>query len=223
MKTRPIIFNSEMVKAVLDGRKTQTRRVMKPQPPEGADLFHFIKDEEWAKKREIDNSWSYFMPGNGDMWPCNDEDKVICPYGKPGDRLWVRESWHCQQTISHTCNAAIHYKADDTWEWKNYLIPRAIPKLSQKYKASIHMPRWASRIKLEITDVRVERVQDISEEDARKEGWMKNVFGPGNFYRAFESLWDGEKYGGLNMAKKGFGWDKNPWVWVIEFKKMEEK
>lgn len=184
MNERPILFSGPMVRAILDGTKTQTRRVVKPQPKGEVE---FIRE-------------SYAGPG----WyvaakPHTDDYYVRCPYGVPGDRLWVRETW------------ALPYK--ENWlEAKDDIVYRASPRDSStpvKWVPSIFMKRWMSRILLEIEDVRVERVQDISEDDALDEG-IDNYDDPAR--QVFADLWDS-----IN-AKSGFSWESNPWVWVIKFK-----
>jgi len=176
IKERPILFNSEMVRAVLDGRKTQTRRVCKHQ--------------------DIDYS------GLG-----SEEVFYLSPYGKPGDQLWVRETWGLgsmfQTMYKAGCNPG--YKPVDGW------------------KPSIHMHRYRSRIQLGVLDVRVERIQDISEDDARAEGINPDspLYGDcggypwEGFTPAFRRLWNS-----IN-EKRGFGWDTNPWVWVIDFRMIK--
>jgi len=200
MKERPIIFSAPMVRALLDGRKTQTRRVVKPQPthlnPAGVPRI----------AQSVGNS------------------KVIaCPYGRPGDRLWVRETW-CGEVDCHTSQLIYNedgntykclYRADghhvvlddgDGFTKTNKDGSEASP-----WKPSIHMPRWASRITLEIVSVRVDRLQDISEADAQAEGVYTDPACPA--YDAYAALWDQ-----INGAGS---WDLNPLVWVIEFKKVE--
>jgi hypothetical protein len=184
---RPILFSGEMVRALLEGRKTQTRRIIKPQPD--------IADPELEK-----------------VLPAAWEDGFIdvkCPYGIIGDRLWVRETFcaESQQTI--------HYRADG-WEYDG----------GGGWKPSIHMPRWASRIDLEVTAVRVERLQDISEADAVAEGiesfmqygqqayadYLKRRHCVYDSRFSFKSLWE---------SINGFdSWQVNPWVWVIEFRRV---
>jgi len=173
---RPVLFSGPMVRAILEGRKSQTRRVVKPQPPHG------IKSVYAPITRD---------PGN---WQGVASDDLIgwygrCPYGIPGDRLWVRETFQ-------RARGGFQYRAD------GITTPRA-------WKPSIFMPRTASRITLEVTGVRVERLQDISEKDARAEG----VDAAPCFCIPYRRLWDS-----LN-AKRGFGWEKNPWVWCISFSK----
>jgi hypothetical protein len=237
MKERPILFRGPMVKAILDGTKTQTRRIVKPQPwkegqykghPKGIDKAFFREDhDEWwftpKDVREYDPSPYSVM--------C-----LKCPYGKPGDRLWVRESfWQS----GFTANAA-HPESgcnDPVWIWgeKTAFDLERTP-MGWRKRPSIHMPRWASRINLEVTEVRVERLQDISEEDALSEGiqrgdgkWhtishsaqLHDVHGfyvEGSHIRhnapthAFRHLWESVNGPG--------SWDANPWLWVVTFKNI---
>lgn len=164
MKERPIIFSGEMVRAILAGRKTQTRRVIKPQPV-------------------IQDGVAFFKTGQR------------CPYGQIGDRMWVREAWIRNSGVPA-------YRADDP-SW---------PGETPKWKPSIHMPRWASRITLEIVNVRVERLQDITVGDAWAEGCPNSDVNVIPDW--FIPLW-----AGINAAR-GNGWDDNPWVWAIEFKRV---
>lgn len=189
MTERPILFSGPMVRAILNGTKTVTRRVVKPQRhPFGRML---TADE---------------VAGEAIGGTC----AVLCPYGQPGDRLWVRETF---AVYGDEKMAAIHYRADR---------PHDVGRKGTGYKPSIHMPRWACRILLEITAVRVERLQDISEEQAIAEGvhrdlrmWFATDEGGPAFtwpQHAFEHLW--RKINGAEC------WDANPWVWVVEFKRV---
>lgn len=182
-KERPILFDGDMVRAILEGRKTQTRRIVKAWKDDGLPSFV-----------------------SGAM-------EAYCPHGEQGDRLWVRETW------------AVRPLHDD-------LPPRDIPPGEKVYytatpelgllncekrRPSIHMPRWASRITLEVKDVRVERLQDINEEDAKAEGvWHKSEDLENgmtyNYRTLFAELWE-------SIYGKG-SWYKNPWVWVIEFEQI---
>ena len=238
MKERGMIFNGEMVRAILDGRKTQTRRIMAPQPADDIERGIFPNPEVigWksSRRHKHGSTTAHF-----------------CHYGKPGDRIWVRETWG---VVSHAFSddglmidwvpdrpaTAIHempfgngyysgyaiYAADGEFTWGDddgYEDGRSC------WKPSIHMPRAASRILLEITDVRVERLNAISEEDAEAEGINMealydsqdcydcianhNMTGRPTVTGAFKYLWEsiyGEE-----------GWKSNPWVWVIKFKRIE--
>lgn len=231
MSEKPILFNGEMVRAILDGRKTQTRRVIKPQPfvCNGAYQFSHNKyTEEHHCYADIDQEG---------------EDQFIeflssiCPYGAVGDRLWVREAFSFFEYTT-TGRDVISYKADDGEKdfpnEPNLFDGLKIHQFDKNYP-SIFLPRWASRITLEITNIRVERVQDTCKQDIIAEGvdftegeyynlkdsfggpedefrgWMKK-----NLAQKFSQLWDS-----IN-EKRGYGWDKNPWVWVVEFKLQEQ-
>lgn len=217
IKERPILFSGEMVRAILDGRKTQTRRIVKPQPPSYVHEIRVGMYEPVVIRKGMEE------PGIPVFGFANEEQGRKCPFGQPGDRLWVRESWAVVPRV--TDNGPKHKAKGDgtgaTWkaDWNGN--PSGF-----KWKPSIHMPRWASRITLEITGVRVERLNDISEEDARSEGledraWMgpsqitlkdgKTVHGQSVY--CFKALWE-------SINGKG-SWDANPWVWVIEFKRLE--
>ncbi|EOI8155764.1 hypothetical protein ACMW0A_002678 [Klebsiella variicola] len=235
MKERGMIFNGEMVRAILDGRKTQTRRIMAPQPADDIERGIFPNPEAIGWKSSLRHKHG-------------STTAHFCPYGKPGDRIWVRETWG---VVSHELDedgriqpwtpdrpaTAIHempfgngyysghaiYAADGDFTWGDddgYEDGRSC------WKPSIHMPKAASRILLEITDVRVERLNAISEEDARAEGIIDggclNCGEPEpcgcanpdpDATDAFAYLWQ-SIYGQEN-------WNANPWVWVIEFKRVE--
>ena len=186
---KPILFSGEMVRAILDGRKTQTRRVIKPQPSAGVRRSVFVL--------------SGLEDGHG--------RELRCPYGRPGDTLWVRETWQAVSGNDRARHIMTHPRPDRGW-LEYAATPRA-DEPAYKWRPSIHMPRWASRITLEVTGVRVERLQDISEADAWAEGcegYDDDVTGGKSGYREYCELW--EKING-----KG-SWDLNPWVWVVEFK-----
>ena len=222
MKERGILFSDAMVRAILEGRKNQTRRVIKPQP-----IPTVIPDERtpwWAVK------------GQGR------EFTVKCPYGVPGDRLIVRETWRRWDNGGRQ----IAYRADlrcyeactnESDIWSVFDDGFSLTKDPGGWNPSSHMPRWASRITLEITDVRVQRLQEISEEDAWAEGIAKTGFTPEEFARnqagdrnvliasfqeddfshnfpsakeAFARLWD-------SINGKTHPWSANDWVWAITF------
>lgn len=228
-KERPILFSGAMVRAILDGTKTQTRRVIK----------HNIV---------VPNGTPYYADKVG---------AVPCPYGAPGDWLWVRETWadvhplQAEGRYSQPGQAGIPgpppvgyrtvYRADGEYPpiWHNrgeghpYRVLSTTDDLALKHfpqgvefgwEPSIHMPRWASRITLEITGVRVERVQDISEADAKAEGAPIGYYEretldgleavPTDRRGGFRALWDS-----IN-GQRGYGWQANPWVWVVEFRKV---
>lgn len=236
MKERGMIFNGEMVRAILDGRKTQTRRPIKWKQTRFTEIGEREDGSKWPWSEDAEHACDFWHP---------------CPFGAVGDRIWVRETWG---VVSHAFSddglmidwvpdrpaTAIHampfgngyysgyaiYAADGDFTWGDddgYEDGRSC------WKPSIHMPRAASRILLEITDVRVERLNAISEEDAEAEGIdmealydsqdcydciaNHNMTGRPTVTGAFKYLWEsiyGEE-----------GWKSNPWVWVIEFKRIE--
>lgn len=192
MNEHPIIFNVEMVRGILAGRKTQTRRVLKVQPMEDASNWR-----PWLVCGE--RQYEAGKP----LWICsvhNETYQFGCPYGQEGSRLWVRETWR-----SAEAPGGYFYRAAAT----DYMLQISTQENGKPWRPSIHMPRAASRLTLEVLKVRVERVQDISEEDAQAEGvgyWGCDTV------EHFQDLWDS-----IN-AKRGYPWSSNPWVWVIEFR-----
>jgi hypothetical protein len=208
MKETPILFSTPMVQAILEGRKTQTRRIIKPQPSTPSHITYLIN-----------------------------EPIHICPYGLAGDTLWVRETWATSKALNHTKPSDLlpgfgcEYKAGGTsLHGINNLVDRG------RWRTSIHMPKVAARIWLEITDVRVERLRDISEKDAINEGIEKLQYGKPGLNQYSVKTKDGIKYGystNCETAKECFNelWasingqeslETNPWVWVIDFKRIEK-
>ena len=197
MKERPILFSAPMVRAILSGRKTQTRR-------------------------EVKRCGLLESTGGQGMRPI----PIACPHGRPGDRLWVRETWQYAPVKYCDCPQGSEAQPCDDWiegigcrSNRTEVIYREDEATAAKWRSPIHMPRWASRITLEITDIRVERVQDISEADAMAEGVeFGNITDPltGEIDRdateAFEVLWESIHGSG--------SWDMNPYVWVIEFRRV---
>ena len=208
---KPILFSGPMVRAILEGRKTQTRRVIKPQPPSGSSLHQ----PELYAPVVIDRD-GIEQPG-AEIFGVYTEDGewgVKCPYGRPGDRLWVRETF-LKFDQSHW-PPKYGYKAD-TLGPDFEESEQARKDLGYKWRPSIFMPRAASRLDLEVLGVRVERIQEISSEGAMDEGVYKKIDQPANSFLpipAFRELWDS-----IN-AKRGFAWESNPWVWVVEFRKL---
>lgn len=218
MTERPILFSAPMVRAILDGSKTQTRRVLKQAT--GPSLSVGIDDETAVAEL----SWLY---GDGPGHDVHEATKrVHCPYGQPGDRLWVRESfWGCDLT-GYGDQPCVVY--DDEWHGKEYrpAMPRPWARKFGRIP-SIHMPRDCSRITLEITGVRVERLQDISEADALAEGIEHDQdISRGNIIGWRDYLDRGGKCGTAKGSYQSLwaaingqsSWDTNPWVWVVEFK-----
>lgn len=211
-KEHPILFTGEMVRAILDGRKTQTRRVM-----------------PWQFWCEDSEAWYVRAKDGGDLFSMAEVAADLpCRYGNPGDRLWVRETW---QAWSRT---SIEY---DEWEpitpdvrgvpWAEWVEQngrpdaieyRATSESTGPWTPSIHIPRWASRITLEVTDVRVQRVQEIEIEDIFCEGLPEEWdAGVSQYWEWFAELWNR-----IN-EKRGYGWDVNPWVWAISFRPVDER
>jgi hypothetical protein len=218
---KPILFSGEMVRAILDGRKTQTRRVVKPQP--WMDANYQPGQPMWTHE-----SLCGFFAEH--VFGACMAKLAKCPFGEPGTRLWVRETWARTWGADDAPLGTVIYRADIP-DWAEERNVRRIAKrlaAENPWKPSIHMPRWASRITLEVTDVRAERLQEISEEDAKAEGveldsdpddWRDyETCGSAETARdSFRSLWD------TINTKRGFDWASNPWCWVVSFKRVEAK
>lgn len=200
MKARPILFSPEMVRALLEGRKTQTRRVCSPQP---------VADRQWVSGFKVVTKRATYDVGH----PAVHE---ACPYGVPGDLLYVREAFRliCAQDFPDKV-IEVDYRADNPNG--NRLGDIFKPP---KWKPGIHMPRHVSRITLRLTDVRVQRVQDISQRDVFAEGLtnhdMNTRYGGGSAQSCFAQLWDS-----IN-AERGYGWDTNQWVWALSFEVIKQ-
>lgn len=212
MKERPILFSGEMVRAILNGRKTQTRRAMKPQPVKNGAFW------EWGGAGwSLDHGRVPVVPGHSMA--------ARCPYGQPGDRLWVRETWF--QKGRYVIPAWPEAEPDDAvWSGsKTIQFPasgdnpesREDGRVIWRKRPSIHMPRWACRILLEVTAVRVERLQDISQQDALAEGGPTKGHsgGPISSRAGFKHIW--QEINGVDS------WDANPWVWVVEFSPIDQQ
>ncbi|HDW2202676.1 TPA: hypothetical protein MEI10_002947 [Klebsiella quasipneumoniae subsp. similipneumoniae] len=226
MKERGMIFNGEMVRALLDGRKTQTRRPIKWKQTRFTEIGEREDGSKWPWSEDAEHACDFWHP---------------CPFGAVGDRIWVREAYRLPASLDDVSPTGVgemavatgyrkpwaptFYEFTGTFSdgWKGFETP---PKVSDagKLRPSIHMPRWASRILLEITDVRVERLNSISQEDAQAEGmeltgWRPTYSDPDSGgevltpYDNFAQLWE-SIYGEES-------WKANPWVWVIEFKRVE--
>ncbi|HBR1593620.1 TPA: morphogenetic protein [Klebsiella pneumoniae] len=209
MKERGMIFNAEMVRALLSGRKTQTRRIIKPQP-------------EATLSGSLSGKW-LSRPLNGLLLPKIEDIAIHCPFGVVGDRIWVRETFqgplfdydlmdsYCKDPTPFEKPEFCVYKADGVPAPEFY---DADDELHCCWRPSIHMPRWACRILLEITNVRVERLKSISDGDAIREGCSTADMMSGDCVAdVFARLW-ASIYGSDS-------WNANPWVWVIEFKRVE--
>lgn len=221
-KAHPILFSAPMVRALLDGRKTQTRRIVKI--PDRLDAAAAWRDAGLG-------AGDYLKAPNratDDLAHGEVVERVRCPYGDIGDLLWVRET--CRADELTDGNDGVRYAADDSWqsianteaaaeawvELNHYRGKRGLPV------PGIHMPRWASRLTIELTDVRVERLQSITETDAKAEGAATLAMDDeGRFYESdagthrtgFAGLWQH-----INGERDGAGWDVNPWVWALTFR-----
>ena len=210
MKVRPILFNGEMVRALLDGRKTQTRRVVKNQPP-GHFHYHGVSGADaeayFSDRTEEENQAA--LAGKH-TWR-------RCPYGVPGDRLWVRETWGVHHIHNHISPQNLPDMAADYFGISYRATDDGVSTWVSRWRPSIHMPRWASRITLEVTDVRVERVQAIVLDEIMAEGIPRQDGRTSECTHRlrFQRLWDS-----IN-AKRGYSWASNPWVWVVEFKVID--
>lgn len=205
MTERPIIFSAPMVRAILDGRKTQTRRVFKL--PRGCSWYEGHGGE----------AAGMIQDDTGPAWWHVEEQG--CPYGAPGNRLWVRETWMPDaprdgtwpDTSFYGCKGSPLSMIPDAYRKPEHCLFRSTWSGHELigWKPSIHMPRWASRITLEITDVRVERLHDISEADAIAEAAPKHFLSPRDNFCA---LWQ--------QINGDGSWDANPWVWCISFRRI---
>lgn len=215
MDVKPILFNTEMVREILEGRKTVTRRVVKPQPAGDGSAPEPLKTR----------------PGYWNSWG---DDNVYRPPYQPGDILWVRETWRIQSAHRFEADAKIEYKAGgpmgkvkfkcrsdyDCFIWNQ-------PVGEGKWKPSIHMPREAARIFLRVTGVRVERLQDMRLKDCEKEGVQLNfvesadlVMGSIRARERFSGVWD-STIKPKDLAS--YGWNANPWVWVFDFERISKE
>jgi len=230
MKERPILFSGAMVRAIMEGRKTQTRRIVKPQPPAGC---RYEINGNRNKACCLFNCPD--LPGGVGFCPPKPQSKdhlLPCPYGKPGDRLWVRETFAFVDWYDgHAPSEVPRFDVDDPYGdgskrqrvWYQADEQQWNRSYRGKWRPSIHMPRWASRITLEITGIRCERLQSISHSDAIAEGIESTKFAKEQLplrkqslplsVLAYSHLWDA-------INGDGF-WDANPWVWVVEFKRLE--
>jgi hypothetical protein len=204
MKERPILFSGPMVRAILDGSKTQTRRVVKP--------VRRYEHNNICRPDLVEDPYAVWWHGVSENVGCFQ----ICPHGAPGDRLWVRETFAMNKAKA---GPPVVYRADHG-EAQSVFVER--PHSAEwdvvvtRWRPSIFMPRAASRILLEITDVRVQRLQEISEGDARAEGVTPNAF------EQTSDNWGGVLYRRLWEQINGPGsWDANPWVWAITFQMLE--
>lgn len=228
MKERPILFSAEMVRAILDRGKTQTRRILKHQPspcnPNGEWNHLHIPAADWKNETVEfydtgDGQWACKYCGNGVWYNGKDVGAIKCPFGQPGDRLYVRETWRGSDDTLES----VFYKADIKLSDPAYM-------LLDKWKPSIHMPKKYARIWLEITEVRVERIRDISEEDSISEGIVEQSR-PGFRMRGFglkewnesDCCYDAKcAFRNLWQSTYPGSWERNDWVWVLIFRRVQQ-
>lgn len=205
IKERPIIFTGEMVRAIIDGRKTVTRRIVKPQPEKWIDKYiQGAYENYWFPEGIFIKDPSGFL-GGGPFEFRTTGNSVKCPYGVPGDRLWVRETWGVY--------SADDFGGDQKEGCTNSYVYRADGEQPGiKWRSPIHLHRIGSRITLEVVKVSVERLQDISKNDCTAEGMIGLEDVHTGWHQSFAQLWDS-----INSAGS---WDLNPWVWRVEFKKL---
>lgn len=267
VSTKPILFSAPMIRALLDGRKTQTRRILKA-PFKGHELVNLREHENDARFSGQHNdpfSWGYPYADDGapmvlGQWP------ELCPYGKPGDLLWVRETTAIERQVEGDqmppFNDGRPVKRDEDLGWRqpHYRATDPTPELEYEesnhegptviWKPSIHMPRWASRLTLRITDVRVQRLQDISEADAIAEGATSKP-DDSRFAHMNRSIWSMDwpperperGWCDVSLGSAGFAfaayinqlhggehwnlqpsnlWNENPWIWAVTFEVIKQ-
>lgn len=209
MRERPILFSGAMVRALIDRSKTQTRRLVKPQPHLAVSSIEHVEGAEFrfCAPERVKQQYAHTFPLH----------RLRCPYGAPGDRLWVRETFALVPATAYRASAGVNQTVNPSDTHESAIYRACFDRASGGvvWKPSIHMPRWASRLTLKVTDVRVERLRDISEEDARAEGCHDSDGAPtqelsGTARGAYALLWD-------EINGKTAKWSSNPWVWAITF------
>jgi hypothetical protein len=234
MKELPILFSGAMVRALLDGSKTQTRRVVKlPHQNSLGEWQPTTVGGEFGGRLRTGET----IPLQGAIWHTRTGDCLMSPHGGPGDRLYVRETWSADfaknypfEPVWYAADNDRRYEIDVVDGVRGIYSPESHAHIPFRWRPSIHMPRAMSRITLEVTGVRVERLQDISGPDAVAEG-LKRLPATGRYVveqgeqyfggashdacEVYAGLWDQ-----LNAAR-GYGWDVNPWVWVVDFKRIK--
>ncbi|EFD82597.1 TPA: hypothetical protein ACNTVC_003595 [Escherichia coli] len=220
MKERGMIFNADMVRAILDGRKTQTRLPIKWKQTRFTEIGEREDGSKWPWSEDAEHACDFWHP---------------CPFGAVGDRIWVRETFQGPlfdyDLMDNYCKDPTPFEKPEFCVYKADGVPApefydADDELHCCWRPSIHMPRWASRILLEITDVRVERLNAINEHDAQAEGVAKLR---GGFWKHYQPGWTQHQLSArgsfVTLWKSIYGdesWNSNPWVWVIKFKRIEE-
>ena len=228
MKERPILFSGSMVAALLAGTKTQTRRIVKlpHDNPLGKWEPTTFGGSDGGRTRD-----GKTVPLERVIWHTRTGDSLCCPYGAPGDRLWVRETHAIvpRTAYAHSEGVQQAIRHDDPLDHDAAIFREGWTRSQSgfSWRPSIHMPRWASRITLEVTDVRVERLQDIGEADALAEG-IQRYSGPLRWVRYIDALTGDAKHNTPRDAFRSLwesingssSWDANPWIWAIEFRRL---
>lgn len=224
IKERQILFSGPMVRAILEGRKTVTRRPIKGNqiPTEDTDCEHTIR---WSAVGQNDKRYGFIVSGTTEA-ECAQElaEFGVCPYGRPGDRLWVREAWVAEAQVNAIAPRDLSHGEPVLYPADGATRQTGCAMITPgKSRPSIHMPRWASRILLEITEVRVERLQEITPDQAIAEGVDADMCrryletSPSRHeckeaeIHGFAGLWQ----------STGGDWNANPWCWVVEFRRVQ--
>lgn len=233
MKERPIIMAAESVRAILAGRKRQMRRAVKPQPRHMNGIVPMWGVSPPPDPVEFGEKWCWREAGPD--YPDDSSDDRRCPYGVPGDRLWVKETYIVGHADGHGGWSVLRPSGASDQDGRvfyraSFREPPPHSAGALPWRTSLFMPRWASRLTLEVTGVRVERLQDISEEDAKAEGVERDtepcdhrrftcdeVNCAGSTYRS--TFWD--RWDAINAKRAP--WSSNPWVWVVEFRLLERE
>jgi hypothetical protein len=213
MKEHPIIFSGPMIRAILEGRKTQTRRIVKFSSKSISPNGPYV---------ESDGNPESLLTAVHELQKLS--TKLACPYGTIGDRLWVRESFarvepypQIGERYEMPMGAPVSEVHREYWRKRIAFKADTDESFNQKWKPSIHMPRWASRITLEITDIRIERIQEVSDSDAFSEGIQATVnegqLDDGTAKGAFKALWN-------SINVKRASWESNPYVWALTFRRI---
>lgn len=219
IKERPIMFSAPMVRAILEGRKTVTRRMVKDWQSPSEDVRESDPDMRWSAIAQMHPRWGFCVFGATAEECAQDLATAgVCPYGRRRERLWVRETWAADAQLDAVAPSELSMGEPILYAADGALRTSSCSMISPgRRRPSIHMPRWMSRILLEISDIRVERLQEISEEQAETEGVGFLRAAPDfdetlTAKQLFEILWD-------HINGEG-AWAANPWVWVIEFKRV---